>query len=101
MRFYAAGGIGSPKSMPQLAHWSALELIFEPHRGQRAILAPTTINATNATSDSAHQAIATVSGHFWRKPKKLAMKAEIVRLNITRERRPSCSLIVMASDSMG
>jgi hypothetical protein len=76
-------------------------VIFEPHRGQRAILAPTVINVTNATRESAHQAIATISGHLWRKPNKLATKADIVRLNITRERRPRCSLIVMAPDSMG
>jgi hypothetical protein len=99
--FYAAGGIGSPKSMPHRAHWSASGVSLEPHRGQRRILAPTTINVTNATSESAHQAIATVSGHLWRKPNKLATKADIVRLNITRERRPRWSLIVMASDSMG
>jgi hypothetical protein len=59
-----------------------------------------TINVTKATSESAHQEIATISGHFWRNPNKLAMKADIVRLNISRERRLRCSLMVMAPDSM-
>jgi hypothetical protein len=45
--------------------------------------------------------MATISGHLWRKPRKLAAKADFVRLNIVRERRPRCSLIVMAPDSMG
>jgi hypothetical protein len=59
-----------------------------------------TINVTKATSESAHQEITTVSGHFWRRPNRLATKADIVRLNITRERRLRCSLMVMAPDSM-
>jgi hypothetical protein len=101
MTFYAAGGIGSPKLTPHPAHWSASGLILEPHRGQRAILAPTTINVTKATSESAHHAIATISGHFWRRPNKLAAKADMVRLNVTCELRLRCARIVMAPDSMG
>jgi len=60
-----------------------------------------TINAIKATRESAHQQIASVAGHFWRRPNKPATKAEIVRLNITRERRLRCSLIVRAPDSIG
>jgi hypothetical protein len=100
MRFYAAGGIGSPKLTPHPAHWSASGLILEPHRGQRGILAPMKINVTKAASESAHQEIATIGGHFWTRPNKLAAKADIVRLNITCERRLRCALIVMAPDSM-
>jgi len=62
--------------------------------------APTTINVTNATSETAHQARAAMSGHFCTKPNKLATKADTVRLNITRERRSRCSLIVMVPDFM-
>jgi hypothetical protein len=100
MTFYAAGGIGSRKLTPHPAHWSAWGLILEPQRGQRAILAPTTINVTKATSESAHHVIATIGGHFWRRPNKLAAKADIVRLNVTCERRLRCALMVMAPVSM-
>jgi hypothetical protein len=100
MTFYPAGGIGSSRLTPHPAHWSASGVILEPHRGHLTILAPMTINATKATSEIAHQVSATISGHFCRRPNKLAAKAEIVRLNITCERRLRCSLIVVAPDSM-
>ena len=101
MTFYAPGGIGSPKSTPHPEQWSESGLILERHRGQRAILSPMTMNVTSATSESAHQAIATITGVLWRKPNILTTAADIASLNITRERRLRCSLIVLAPDSMG